>query len=101
MPISGRSPISLTCREGNPWQGNDFKECRTSIGWTRAHLADLIGCSHRMIQIWEDGHNAQRPNSVYSIPDDVATYMETIASVHRSVPKPRWNPAKGRPKKRP
>lgn len=60
MPISPSRPLA---------------ECLDILGWSRGHLAVLLGVGVRVVQRWSNGQNAT-PAQVLSWVNDLADFHE-------------------------
>ena len=57
-----------------------FRTCLDTLGWSQRSLARLLDCDERMVRRWAAGQ--------YSIPDNVAGWLATLAAFHAEHPAP-------------
>ncbi len=58
-----------------------FRECLAVLGWSQRGLAAMIGMDERQVRRWAAGEGV--------VPEDIATWLETLARVHEDNPPPR------------
>jgi DNA-binding transcriptional regulator YiaG len=59
-----------------------LKECRDILHWGPRAIAKQLGRHHSTIQQWDEGR--------VKIPQDVATWLETLVKFHVMFPAPVW-----------
>ena len=62
-----------------------FHQLIEEIGWTGAHLAQVLGC-HRAL-VWRWWHRQY----VIPVPDEIMNWLEALAECHRANPPPERN----------
>jgi hypothetical protein len=64
-----------------PMTSTEFRACLATLDWSPRSLAHLIDRDERMVRRWGSGQ--------YTIPDDVADWLATLAAFHDRHPPPR------------
>jgi hypothetical protein len=60
----------------------EFTEALDTIGWSKKHLARILGCDSNMPTRWARGEAR--------IPDGLAVWLFGLAGYHKSVGVPEW-----------
>jgi hypothetical protein len=61
---------------------DEFTEALDTIGWSKKHLARILGCDSNLPTRWARGH-AQ-------IPAGLAEWLRALADFHKAVGMPEW-----------
>lgn len=59
-----------------------LRECLVALHWSQGDLADVLGCSSRLVRRWAAGGEP--------VPDRVAEHLERLVALLEANPVPPW-----------